>query len=1154
MSTWAWIVLSLALLASAAVVIDALRHRILAKMALRNVARRPRQTATVIFGLMIGTAIISASLVAGQSAGSAIREAVFDTLGPTDETVRTEGFYFFPEQIATEIMDDPDVQAVTDAAAPFLFWDAAAEHSSGLFEPSVRLFGFDVARDVGFGTFGLTDGSHTDARDIQRGEAIITADLAGALEALVGDTISIATTLPRDPLLPDITTGSGVLIGASPTVPGFVVPAGRAEANHDIPVALGSKSLTIIGQCGAPETGCPTGSNIRLALVSPSGRAYEASATASPPAANCAPYCDEAQIWLNVTTAPAEVLEVGTWQLSFTADVAAQMPYGVVALAMRPVYDLDELATRGQALRAQAEALFGDSLDFDFFGARVTTDLTVVGITDSGRGRFFGFDNAIFMPLPDAQALLQREGEVNFIKFSNPGTTRTGAGATDTVVEQLNVTIERVAAAHPGLIVVGFLDVNPVKQLFLNLADEAGELMTSLLIFAGSLTIITGLLLIINIFTMLAEERRSELGMARAVGLQRADLVRMFLFEGSVYAAAAAAIGALLGLALAYGLIAILNDILIRLDTAFPPIPFSVPVWVVPVAFAAGLLLTFATISVASWRQSRLNIVRAIRCIEEPEQQASNWSGRVGVAFAFVGVAATVIGWIVLGLQNSGLVVAGFPSFSLTVFGPVLVAVGLLMSLRPYVRRARLQTLLGLVLAAYYVATMFAVTDLPNIQEANIVGPMRGVIMTLGIVVAVANWRAGPRALGRIMARTRRWRAVALPAVSYPQHKRFRTGMTLAMFSIVILSIGFFSIFGSLFDIPAERQTGGFHIEATTTLNVPSLDGQAATQVAGLISEHRLLDWASFDPSFVTVSNERTGQFGQPGHHIYGVDQAFIDEQQFRLLWTLDGRSDAQTYQRLLDEPGTVIVSYPYSTDERNQDLSHEVGETLRIHLGGCQESIQSCPAYTIIGIQEQYHHLGIFLPAAEVDRLFPQADSLYLFKVSEPDSAPEIATELERSYRSIGMDAQPSVQLVEKEQEGFRQILAAMKLFLSLGLIVGVLSLGIVTSRSVLERRQEIGVLRALGYTSRQVKRIFLIEVSMVIAMGFVIGFLCSVIVTYGLWYAVIRELQYPYSIPWLEILYLFAASYVVAMLATVAPILRVGKVAPAEALRYVE
>ena len=65
-------------------------------------------------------------------------------------------------------------------------------------------------------------------------------------------------------------------------------------------------------------------------------------------------------------------------------------------------------------------------------------------------------------------------------------------------------------------------------------------------------SIAAGVLLIFLIFVMLAAERRSELGIARAVGTRRGHLVQMFLFEGAAYDLAAALVGAVLGAGVAY--------------------------------------------------------------------------------------------------------------------------------------------------------------------------------------------------------------------------------------------------------------------------------------------------------------------------------------------------------------------------------------------------------------------------------------------------------------------------------------------------------------------------------------------------------------------------------------------------------------------------
>src|SRR5262245_21126265 len=97
-----------------------------------------------------------------------------------------------------------------------------------------------------------------------------------------------------------------------------------------------------------------------------------------------------------------------------------------------------------------------------------------------------------------------------FIAVSNRGGVESGAALSDTVKASI------VGAAG---------DINPQvttnKQLVLDSADETGKTFTQMFTAMGSFGVFAGLLLLVNLFVMLAAERKSELGMARAVGMSR---------------------------------------------------------------------------------------------------------------------------------------------------------------------------------------------------------------------------------------------------------------------------------------------------------------------------------------------------------------------------------------------------------------------------------------------------------------------------------------------------------------------------------------------------------------------------------------------------------------------------------------------------------
>ena len=128
--------------------------------------------------------------------------------------------------------------------------------------------------------------------------------------------------------------------------------------------------------------------------------------------------------------------------------------------------------------------------------------------------------------LASVQELLGRPGELSAILISNRGDVFGGIELTDTVIERYK---DYSAVGSSGLELV------PIKRDVVDQANETGGIFVSLFTTFGLFSIGVGLLLIFLIFSMLAAERKSEMGMARAVGMQRQHLVRMFTIEGAIY-------------------------------------------------------------------------------------------------------------------------------------------------------------------------------------------------------------------------------------------------------------------------------------------------------------------------------------------------------------------------------------------------------------------------------------------------------------------------------------------------------------------------------------------------------------------------------------------------------------------------------------------
>jgi len=148
----------------------------------------------------------------------------------------------------------------------------------------------------------------------------------------------------------------------------------------------------------------------------------------------------------------------------------------------------------------------------------------------------------------------------------------------------------------------------------------------------------------------------------------------------------------------------------------------------------------------------------------------------------------------------------------------------------------------------------------------------------------------------------------------------------------------------------------------------------------------------------------------------------------------------------------------------------------------------------------------------------------------------------------------EPAIVADELQQllGGLLMLMKLMTGFLALGLIVGIAGLGVISTRAVVERWQQIGMLRALGYRRALVQRSFLLESSFIAIIGLVIGALVGVWQSYSFFVTDQTFGTVEYHVPVLEIVLILVGAYLATLLTTYLPARAAAKVAPAEALRY--
>ena len=90
------------------------------------------------------------------------------------------------------------------------------------------------------------------------------------------------------------------------------------------------------------------------------------------------------------------------------------------------------------------------------------------------------------------------------------------------------------------------IDVQSVAQ---DQADRWGSAFTDLFVVLGAFSLFSGMLLIVLVFSLVALERRTELGITRALGARRREVILLLAIEGGLYSLISSLFGLGAGLA-----------------------------------------------------------------------------------------------------------------------------------------------------------------------------------------------------------------------------------------------------------------------------------------------------------------------------------------------------------------------------------------------------------------------------------------------------------------------------------------------------------------------------------------------------------------------------------------------------------------------------
>ena len=736
-----------------------------------------------------------------------------------------------------------------------------------------------------------------------------------------------------------------------------------------------------------------------------------------------------------------------------------------------------------------------------------------------------------------------------------------------------------------------FLSVQAVKIDALEQAEASSGVLSAMFLVFGSFTIAAGVLLVITIVTMLVDVRQKEYATVRALGMTRSDLRYVAMIEGSIAAMIGCAIGSLIGVGLAW-LIGIGFSSVFATAGA-DVFSFHVDASSILAGWFWGFHLAMLTLFFSALWSSRMIIVHALKNVPSRVPKHVPWGlylfviGALGMTLLTAGMFVFGSGplahsvWIVLGCS-----VILFLCPILFWIVPVMRAKRSPNGLLPTFREAPRKTI------GFIGVSLLIWTGLPSSLDPvrSDLTPNEFSFIVIGLVqvfagVLVLAALAPLMIRGLLRLASLRSGPVVPVALSYPLHKPLRTAVVMGMFSITVFSVivlsGYTLQFENYSSSFVEESEGEFELMLSASRSRP-LQLDSSIEEWGL--EHANIDNVDAvgrvyrAQAFIENQNEDRSPY-----ILRGVDAEFTEHGGLPLhIWDASlGDSSDDAWSSMYSRGDVVFVDASFGLESSLDGtsvgvFSVKVGENITI-IDAQQPSHRR--EMMVGGILEQSSYLfsaGVWMPSEPVveqydgtltrvyvsvkensaaSQDFDSSEVRYFSAAGkssgEREAATELAEDLRMDLEREGVDVSLIAEDVALIQSLVLSILALFEGYLAIGLIIGIAGIGVVTYRSVSERRKHIGMLRALGFTKGMVMRVHLIEIGWVSLLGILNGVVVALMFHIGLHSAIWEKEGANLVLPWSTVAWVLIGGAALVYFATYSPVRAASKIEPSEALR---
>jgi len=657
----------------------------------------------------------------------------------------------------------------------------------------------------------------------------------------------------------------------------------------------------------------------------------------------------------------------------------------------------------------------------------------------------------VTFPMDTAQRVLNRQGSFDSIAVR---------GASGIPESELR---DRVASVlTPGYEAVTQAAVNAEAK---DALDEVMGIFRSALLVFALVALFVGAFIIFNTFSILVAQRTRELGLLRAVGASKGQVVSSVLTEAVVVGLIASVVGIGIGILFALGIFELLRAT--GTEGSLKGMTLRFVPRTALVALVAGVAVT---------------VVSAL----SPARRATQVPPVVAIGGTFTEVAGSIRRRVVVG----GLVTAGgVAALLLGLFDAVahpLIAVGV----------GALAVFIGVAILSALFARPLA-----------------------GLVGAPL-----PRVFGE-SAHLGRQNSMRNPK---------RTASTAAALMIGVGLVGFVTIVAASIKESATKAIGDTMV-ADFMLEPESMASTGGT--TGVSPE--LAQRLRYSPGVGVVSEIRYGQFGYQGK---AQTLIAVDPTTFSQVVELDGATQASIEK--LSDVGVLVDA------NVAKDHGWKVGDTIPMQF---QRS--GTQGMTVEGSFDWSGANASYLIAlSSYERNYEQQmDALIGVRNAPGSTAADIRTEIDRVLQDF-----PNVKLEDRQQFTASRMsmvdtmLAFITALLLLSVLIALLGIANTLAMSMYERTRELGLLRAVGMSRRQLRSMVRWEAVIIGVIGALLGLAIGVFFGWALVRAMRDQGVTEFVLPVARLVAYVLLAAVAGVLASLFPARRAAKLNILEAIAF--